>query len=697
MKHSARRSLRGDIQGLRAVAVVLVVIYHLWPGALPGGFVGVDAFFVISGFLMTAHLVRNPPSTLRDIWRFWMRRVKRLLPAAFTVLAATVLGIRLLAPDTVWRDWGGQVVASAFYVENWSLAASSVDYLAEGNTPSALQHFWSLSVEEQFYLLWPLVIGALALAAAALGARRLQVFRYGVGALALLSFTHCVLLTAGEPGIAYFSTFTRAWEFAVGGIVALLPAAPARFRASPTASVAGWAGVAALLASAVAFDGATPFPGVAAALPVLGTAAVLWVHAEAGSSTGRAFSWGPVQFLGDHSYSIYLWHWPLIVLLPFALGPLAWPQKLGIVAATLVLAVLTRALVEVNFRISLDRARILTGGRFLLAGSLAIGLVGGALVGAAAQREQTPAQTAGQVAQAREEVGVECFGAASMVNECAGADTGPLAPSPAAAKKDRSDAYADKCWSQGEFGNRPVCTYGNGATKVALVGNSHAGQWLPALQQIAQERDWTISTFLATRCAPTDAELAFASEASAAGCHDFGQWVLEQTAHGQFDVVIAAARQSLPVRGETLATTREQALAGYETYLAKWRAGGTPIVVIRDSPFPGNTVPNVPDCIAAGAEPYAGCSGTPDTWTAIDPLADAARSAAGGTAEVVDMSGFFCRDGVCPAVIGSVIAYIDGSHLTATYVRSMAPYLAGKLDAALPGPGKPAVAGGAGN
>ena len=325
----------------------------------------------------------------------------------------------------------------------------------------------------------------------------------------------------------------------------------------------------------------------------------------------------------------------------------------------------------------------MTGGRFLLIGSLGIGLVSGAFVAAAVQREQTPAEVAGQVSETKDKIGAQCFGASSMVNDCVDSGGGPFVPAPAAAKNDRSDAYVDKCWSQGDFSRRPVCTYGNGRTKVALAGNSHAGQWLPALQQIAKERDWTISTFLASRCSPTDSELAFDSEANAKGCLDFGKWVLDQTSHGQFDLIIAADRQSLPVQGEDFETTAEKATQGYESYLAKWTAGGTPIVVIRDSPFPANTVPNIPDCIASSRRPLIECSGTPETWHSIDPLVDAARSSATGRISVVDMSEFFCRDDICPAIIGSVIPYFDGSHLSATYVRTLIPYLAEKLDKAI--------------
>ena len=221
VKSSSKAIFRGDIQGLRAIAVGLVVLYHLWPGKLAGGFIGVDVFFVISGFLITSHLVKNPPASLRELGNFWIRRVKRLLPASFLVLGSTLLGIRLLAPETVWRDWGYQVLAATFYVENWSLAAASVDYLATDNAPSAVQHFWSLSVEEQFYLLWPLIIGGLFIVGTI--TRKKGLFTPCVGVMLFLfaSLAYSVYLTNTEPGVAYFSTLARGWELAVGGLIAM--------------------------------------------------------------------------------------------------------------------------------------------------------------------------------------------------------------------------------------------------------------------------------------------------------------------------------------------------------------------------------------------------------------------------------------------------------------------------------------------
>ncbi|GAA4364949.1 acyltransferase family protein [Paeniglutamicibacter cryotolerans] len=671
---------RGDIQGLRALAVGLVVLYHLWPTHVTGGFIGVDVFFVISGFLITSHLVRNPPRSFKDVRVFWIRRVKRLLPASFLVLFATLVGILLLAPDTVWIDWSQQVLASTFYVQNWALAATSVDYLAADNAVSAVQHFWSLSVEEQFYLFWPLIIGILFFLAAKAKAVRVSIPLLGVAVILVLSLSYSIFYTSVDPGIAYFSTLTRGWELAAGGLLALLPKATGAFRGSTGAAAIGWFGLAAVVLAALAYDGSTPFPSYTAALPVVGTAAVIWVHAEGRWSPAWLLGSKPSRFLGDHSYSIYLWHWPLIVLLPFAVGRLAWPGKLGVISLSILLAMATKTFVEDRFRKKLDTSTMITGGRFLLVGSLSLGLLSGGFLYMADRAQSSQSDVLTMAREVRLEVGKNCFGGAAMVNNCPPSNGLGLVPTPLAAKTDKSQAYADGCWSEGDFSKRPICTYGNGPTKVALVGNSHAGHWLPTLQEIAKDRGWTISTFLASRCVATGIPTAFGTEAGTRGCLDYGQWVLDKTAHGQFDLIVSSDRLSLPVQGMTMAQSVKPAEKGHRDFLAKWSAGGTPIVVIRDNPFPGNTVPNIPDCIAGSRDPMADCSGTPKSWYQPDPVAAAAKALHDPDIHVVDMSGFFCTKNSCPPIIGSVIVYFDSSHITATYSRTLAPFLERKIE-----------------
>lgn len=670
---AASHGFRADIQGLRAIAVALVVLYHLWPERITGGFAGVDVFFVISGFLITSHLMKSPPRRLGDFGRFWARRIRRLLPAAFLVLLCTTAAVRFLAPDTQWKDAGWQVVASAFYVQNWVLASSSVDYLAADDAPSPVQHFWSLSVEEQFYLVWPLLIALSVWWAArrAVDAHRMARLMMVIVVVASLAFS--VYWTAANPGPAYFVTPTRMWELAMGGLVAVLPAASGVLHRGPRGLLA-WMGIAGIFWTAFAYTSSTPFPSYTALLPVVATAVVLWARAEGTSSPSPILALRPVQYLGDISYSVYLWHWPIIALLPAvsdSLGPL---DHVAVLVLSIVLAGLTKRFVEDKFRstkvISSSR-----GAYRVAAAGMAVLLCLGA--GLMLESNARTATAAAHAAEAESDAG-PCFGARAMVrgdDECQPDDSAPMVPEPALAKDDKSAAYADGCWSNQPFTSRPVCTYGDGPVKVALVGNSHAGHWLPALRKIADERGWTIQTFLVSRCNPSDALQEFDTPEKSQNCYDYGQWVLEQTAHGQFDRIITSERQSVPVQGASWAATRQLAEKGYASYLQKWTADKTPVTVIRDVPYPGNTIKNIPDCLSENSGQRGKCAGTPKSWEWMDPLADAGQKAKSKDIDVVNMERYFCTDDTCPAVIGSVVVYFDSSHITATYSRTLSEAL----------------------
>src|SRR3954451_1728218 len=231
----ARADVRPEIQGLRAVAVAVVVVCHFWPAALPGGFVGVDVFFAISGFLITSHLLREVARTGRvSLAAFWARRARRILPAALLVLALCALATLAFVPEVHRQQFFAEIRASTFYVQNWELAHSAVDYFAAGDGPSPVQHFWSLSAEEQFYLVWPVLI----LGAAALGGRR-RIFT-ALAAVTVAGLAYSIHKAAADPAAAYFVTPTRAWEFAAGGLLAFAPAS----RARPLVCVAGLASIA---------------------------------------------------------------------------------------------------------------------------------------------------------------------------------------------------------------------------------------------------------------------------------------------------------------------------------------------------------------------------------------------------------------------------------------------------------------------
>ena len=307
---STKRRL--DLQALRAVAVVAVILNHTWPGLAPGGYLGVDIFFVVSGYLITRHLVGEWTRDGRiKLGRFYLRRARRLLPAATLVLAAVAAMTVLVVPRYQWQAYFEQVAGSALYVQNWVLLGPTTGPTAN----TALLHFWSLSVEEQFYLAWPLLIIAGASLAAWWGKPPRAVLVAGAGVIVAASLTLWIVTSAQNYELAYFSTFTRAWEFAAGGLLALLPA----LRVTGwQADLLFWAGLSALVASILLLAGNA---GALVVIPVAATIAIIVACNEGlPSSARRLTSWRPVQWTGDNSYALYLWHWPVLVFAPFVTG-----------------------------------------------------------------------------------------------------------------------------------------------------------------------------------------------------------------------------------------------------------------------------------------------------------------------------------------------------------------------------------------
>ncbi|MEN5075005.1 acyltransferase family protein [Isoptericola cucumis] len=659
---------RKDIQALRAIAVGVVVVYHLWPGRLQGGFVGVDVFFVISGFLITSHLLRRPPRSGRDLATFWARRVRRLLPASFLVLLVTVAATFALAPSTLWADTLREVGAAALYVENWSLAASSVDYLGAEAAASPVQHYWSLSVEEQFYLLWPLVLVVVAWFAARRGGDLVRRASVAIGVIVAVSLTWSVVATALRPASAYFITPTRIWELGVGALLATLSIHVAARWRTPLA----WTGIAMILVAAVAYDGSLPFPGYTAALPVVGCALVIAASSDRTRWSPRAIGDArPVQWLGDVSYSVYLWHWPLIVLAPFVLGhnP-GLLERVGVLVAALLLAGLTKPFVEDRFR----RGRGSSGRAIALALGASVVIGGAAVAGSYALEASAEAniERAAQAAQG------PCAGAAAMAPgadcETSGADE--LILSPVEAADDKPAAYEDGCWESPPFEGTKTCHYGSpdADTRVALVGNSHAGNLLPPLQDLAEKNGWSVTTVVASQCPTSDIRWQFDTPQDSEGCHAWGQRVLDEVDEGDFDLVVTSQLTPFTAAGVAPAESDQAIADGYARYLEDLTATGTPTLVVRDFPYPKHTIASVPDCLAAAGSPSE-CDGERSQWLAPDPLYDAAEGLDDPALSTVDLSGYTCTEETCPAVIGGVVAYFDASHLTATFSRTLAPYL----------------------
>ncbi|MEO7421793.1 MAG: acyltransferase family protein [Ornithinibacter sp.] len=671
--------VRGDIQGLRAVAVVIVLVFHFWPTGLTGGYVGVDVFFVISGFLISSHLLRSPPTTFGALGAFWGRRIRRLLPAASLVLAATLLAGLAWLPSTQLPTLAHEVGASAVSLENWALARSATDYFAADNAPSPVQHYWSLSVEEQFYILWPLLIALLTIA----GRRhRPGAWRAaGLFTVTATSFAASVVITRSDPAAAYLVTQTRVWELGLGSILALMVFHGWRLRSTTARVALGWAGLGAIAWAALTFDETTSFPGSAALLPTLGAVLVIAAATDGVRwSPGALLNWRPSQVMGDLSYSVYLWHWPIVVIAPFALGRgLNDRDKVVAVVAVILLALLTKRFVEDPVR----RARSLTLSlprSFAIAAASAV-LLTGASFGVAAQAET--ARVAEEQALQRAVAAEDCIGSAALRNPLCESVAGKrLFSSPAVARADRSVVYADGCWSNRPYTAHNVCTYGkpDGDVRVALLGNSHAGHWQPAIAAVAETRGWRLDTYLVSQCYTVRVPVDFGSADLTKNCTAWNEWAIGTVSSGAYDLVVMSNRTFQQLVGVSPAEKAGVAERAYEDTLATISETGTRVLVIRDVP---SAVQSAPDCVAVHLDDVEACANPAQKALERDPLFEAAEVDTSGLVSTLDLSDRFCREETCHVVIGGLIAYFDHGHLTATFARTLVPDVGPALDKAV--------------
>lgn len=679
MKHQAVddriKAMRPEIQALRAIAVLSVLVYHLWPEHVTGGFVGVDVFFAISGFLITGQLLREADGARRiRLGRFWVRRARRLLPSSLVVLFATALATLAWVPQFRWQQFFSEIMASALYVQNWLLAQNATDYLAASNVPSASQHFWSLSVEEQFYVGVPLL---LVLTLVIFRSRWRSAAGILLAVITTASFAYSVYLTETDPSAAYFVTTTRAWEFGLGGLLAWYGrSAPARLKAP-----AAWLGSAMIGAAILLFTGALPFPGWIAALPVAGTVLVIWA-AHTSGVYGRLTRLRPVSILGEVSYAAYLWHWPFIVIAPFALGhALTWYEQLGIIVAAIALAWVTTRYFEEPIRFGL--ARSVRGGRAVIAGiaALMIVVVG---VGAAGYSYvgHNAKDTAFIAAQQKAKLG-DCFGAPAALQAHCAAPT-VMVPDAAAFANDRP--YSENCLAHDGTTAIVTCSVGpeDAAVRVAAIGDSHLWALLPALEGAAKELGWRIDVMAHSGCYWTDAARVVTTGVRA----DCTGWVAAVDARlaamaMPYDAIIVTHKESLAVLDPPGVLNSEAAIDGM---VSKWKAveaRGTKIIALTDVPrFPATE----PDCVAAnGLDSPQKCAVTRrSAFSRQDSEATAVQRSS--NAVLIDLRGeVYCPGAECSPVIGGVVVLFDNDHLSRTYSTSLAPLLASRLRTAYSG------------
>ena len=655
---AATGGFRRDIQGLRAVAVLLVLLEHAHLG-VSGGYIGVDVFFVISGFLITGHLIRELDRRGRiDLAAFWARRVRRILPAAVTVGLVTTLAALAPMPPLIADDLGKTAVAALLSVPNLLFAAQGTNYLA-GNAPSPFQHYWSLGVEEQFYLVWPLLLLLLWWLGRRVGRTGpMRVVTLGIAAVVIASAVLSVVLTAVSQPWAFFSLPTRAWELALGGLVAVAVSrrvvVPARWSA-----LLGWLALAILVVSALLYDAGTTYPGVAALVPATAAAALVWAGtADGGRGPVLLLRLRPLQYLGRVSYSLYLWHWPLLVIPQAAIGlatPLPLWSRVGAVLVALVLADVTTRCIEGPLRTARATASslrvVLTG----TAASAAAVLVVLAALPVVDQRPLSTDRDAADVVPSTAPVFTDFVPADLEPSLRSASSSGTTINRNGCHINERAEVAVNDC----------VLGDAEGTRTVALVGDSHAAHWFPALERWAGKvGDVRLLAYTKAGCPVVDVTVRLKSTAF----HDCDTWragVVEKLDRVQPDVILLSNASRFD-----LVSDQPRAAAwsdGLRRLLGELPTSSR-VTVLADTPdFPES----VPRCASATLDDLRRCGvARADTidadWQSRER---AATDSAGHTYR--DLTDWFCDADRCGVVSGTTLMYRDQGHLTEEWSASL--------------------------
>lgn len=668
----ARPGYRPEVQGLRALAVLMVVAYHVWLGRVSGG---VDIFLLISAFLLTLSFVRKVESGRPfGLLTYWLHLFKRLLPAAVVVILAVLAGTWLILPQSRWPQVLDQAWASLLYQQNWLLADTAVDYYAQDHAgASPLQHFWSLSIQGQVFILWPLIFAAGGLALAGLRRTPLasRVSYRGLlavvfGGIFAVSLAFSIDQTNTNQAYAYFDTHARLWEFALGSLVAL--SLPYLTPGPVLRLVLGWVGLVGMLSCGLLLTVDRSFPGFVALWPTLSAAAII-VAGDTGSRFGvdRILRTRIAVALGDNSYALYLWHWPILVFALAATGVEApnLMQGLGIVGTALLLAVLTTRFVEKPLRDwrwpklrAWRTAVVVVACGAILAGPVAVWqttLTAEESATAAQPRELTP-------------------GAAVLAPERAGqpAPAARVIPGPVALDNDWAGIHAPCVDANATTdpilaGCRQEIPSGPVTKRIVVLGDSHSQQYLAALAPIAESRGWELVTLLMPAC-----RFGAESETRSAECNAYNQASVTYVLEHQPDAVFTVAsltHEEAPFETE---------VPGYLDGVRPFADAGIEIVGIRDNP---RFTFSLPECVQRHGAEASRCN-PPLNESLVDPSPlENYRGQMPGL-HLMDMSDFICAEGICPAVVGNVYVYKDDNHLTRTYVESMIPMFEQRLLAA---------------
>jgi peptidoglycan/LPS O-acetylase OafA/YrhL len=646
-RSGARPHFRPDIEGLRAVAVLAVLFFHVGLPGFSGGFVGVDVFYVISGFLITGLLLREGQASGKvDLLRFYARRMRRLLPAALVVIVVTLaMSAAVLSPLRL-TEVAGDATASALYVANFRFAIQAADYLSL-DAPSPLLHFWTLGVEEQFYLVWPLL---LLLVARFLSPRALAPV---LVLLTIGSFGLSLYWTDANQAWAFVSPFTRAWELAAGALLAVglvrLPHRTPRWLDGIVVVV----GLGLVIGSIPLISTDTPFPGVAAVLPVLGAVLIILGGQRASTLPSRLLGIAPARYLGRISYSLYLWHWPLLILIPIAMGVDDLGIRLALAGVAIVVAAISTEVIEQPFRkATFLQRRTGMSLQLGLTTSIAVGVAGLLISGSITipmpwQRETDP-----------------------VVVELAGV------------REDLPRNYADGCHLDFEPTKPVDCVYGDpdGSRTAILFGDSHAAQWLPALDAYARSRGWRLESHTKSSCSPV--LLDFWERKLRREYRECFRWrraVEERVAELQPTIVFVGSTRDYeiwqdgrPIRVRDIYPTWQQGLTDSLQALAQ---SAQRVVLLAETPY---LTYDPVDCLSDPR--ISTCDPPADLVIDEGYVALESAAAAAADADVLSVNRLLCPGRTCPVVVDGTVVFRDTNHVTASFMEELSRPIADLIE-----------------
>ena len=641
------RKFRPELEGVRALAAFLVAIYHIWLGSVSGG---VDVFFIVSGYLITTSLInRYERDGKIKIFEYVLGLLRRLLPIALTVIIFIILVSIFILPQSQWFQTIPHVFSSMFYYQNWQLANEAVDYLAQNNEASPFQHYWALSLQGQFYIIWPFVIYISTMLAN-------KIFKTPIRKtllslliiLFVMSLIYSIYITIVNQPWAYFDTFARLWEFSLGGILALLLV---YISINKFFSILlGWLGVIIIAITGLILPVSTLFPGIAALLPTFGVILVI-ISAENSPSFGasKLLSTKFFVFLGSVSYSYYLWHWPLLVfyLKYYQVETVSIIHGLIIMIIAFVLSLITSRMLENPIRkisIRTEKRKIVGILTVILIPTFISAFV---WLGYSNELRESTLEVYS--------VKIEDYpGALSIYEEIEPKQGVDWIPSSVNAPSDTAHFYFDtECFTSIRESIPKICSYGNTEDPeytIALVGGSHSGHWFTALEEIAVNLNLRLDTYIRDGCRFSDGNFDGLLNEQ---CMEWNDSILELLLESQPDIIFTTATvfgsKNIP-----------------DEYISVWEKleNSSIILAVRDNPRMKESIPTCLD-----TKSVEECSVPTKDILASDFLKDEPNIP--NHVIIADLSKYFCDEEFCKPVIGNVIVYRDKHHLTATYVKTL--------------------------